>query len=194
MSFFIVFEGIDGSGKTTITQKLFESLLNNNQNTVLFQEPTKFASGLRLREYLSGNLQLTTMEELELFLEDRRQSVEKNILPALRSGKHIILDRYYYSTAAYQANLKRSPESILEMNQKEGFPSPDYLVYMDVDIAIALERIEKERKGKDIFETKEKLSVIKSNYEKILPEDCIRIHADQKVEDILAEIFQAIPF
>ncbi|MCC5815078.1 MAG: dTMP kinase [Leptospira sp.] len=193
MAIFIVFEGIDGSGKSSTSislQKIFEE---KKIPSIVHQEPTRFQTGQRLRQFLSGNLNLTPQEELQLFIDDRKESVKLNIIPTLESGINVILDRYYFSTAAYQGNETRSPESILELNLKENFPVPDYLFYLDIDVEVALKRIQSNRNTLDRFETKEKLEKIRGNYRKILPNTTIYIDATQSQDKILKDILSHIP-
>lgn len=193
MAFFIVLEGIDGSGKSTTSQNLSTALHNIGISNIYLREPTQFPTGIRLREFLSGKIDLTPSEELQLFIDDRKESVSRNILPSLQEGKTVILDRYYFSTAAYQANSHRSSKDILDMNLKENFPIPDYLFYLDISVEKAMERIKSTRGNLDRFETIEKLEIIDKNYRSILPDSTIYIDATLKPEELIQKIISNIP-
>ena len=97
----IVFEGIDGTGKSTQVRLLAQALEERGLTVVTSREPTDGPFGQKLRlSMITGRL--SPEEELALFHEDRRDHVEHLILPALEAGKVVILDRYFFSTMAYQ--------------------------------------------------------------------------------------------
>src|SRR4051812_3342691 len=97
--FLVVIEGIDGAGKSTAAQRLSEYFDAQRLAWVRSKEPTDGPSGRKLRESgESGRLSLD--DELELFIRDRRDHVANLIQPALQEGKVMLLDRYYFSTAA----------------------------------------------------------------------------------------------
>src|SRR5690606_29927239 len=98
---FIVLEGIDGTGKSTQAVRLGEWFSRAGHEVLISREPTDGPWGRKLRESAATG-RLSADEELECFLEDRRQHVRELIEPALREGKVVILDRYYFSTMAYQ--------------------------------------------------------------------------------------------
>ncbi len=173
---FIVFEGIDGSGKTSLIQSIKLELENRNIKVQNYFEPTKYAHGIKIREFLSGKISLSYEEQIDLFLLDRKDSLEKNILPSLNSGETILLDRYFYSMAAYQSNEKISSTEIIQRNISENFILPDLLIYLDIEPKLALERTSK-RGQAEVFETLSQLTKVKNEYEKILPKNCFRLNA-----------------
>lgn len=144
----ITVEGIDGSGKTTIVKFLAEELKKRSYDVVTFKEPTDSEYGRKIRKILREK-SLNPEKELELFIKDRELNVQKNVLPALRSGKVVIMDRYYYSTIAYQGALGLNLDLIKKLNEQ--FPRPDFTIILDIDPEIALKRIEAKRKP-DRFE------------------------------------------
>ena len=101
---FIVVEGIDGSGKTTLAAKLARELKRRGRRVIRTREP----GGTRLGEKIRGvlldarNEAMTPQTELFLYMASRAQLVDQVIRPALRRGTDVVCDRYYYSTAAYQ--------------------------------------------------------------------------------------------
>ena len=138
--FFIVLEGVDGSGKTTQARLLAEALRVRGFEVALTQEPSEGPIGKKIREYLSGPTRhLTPQEELALFMADRREHVERVIRPALAEGKIVISDRYYFSSAAYQGALGLDPEQILTAHQ-DFAPAPDLVFFLKLAVTQAVGR------------------------------------------------------
>src|SRR5712691_8948019 len=102
--FFISFEGIEGSGKSTQVALLAEALRPQGHEVVLTREPGGTAVGQVLRRLLleSRSSPLAPGAELSLMLADRAQHVEEIVAPALRANKIVISDRFVDSTTAYQ--------------------------------------------------------------------------------------------
>lgn len=137
--FLIVFEGIDGVGKTTHAHRLAASLRGLGWQVEVRKEPTDGPHGKRLRQ--SGETgRMSAAEELELFLKDRREHVDTQIEPGLAAGKIMILDRYYFSTMAYQGARGFDPEEIRRQNEQFA-PRPDCLLIMTAPLGEALGRI-----------------------------------------------------
>ena len=102
---FIVFEGIDGAGKTTQIKMLARVLEEHGISCHITAEPTEYPSGKKIREALSGRLPATPLEMAEMFASDRAiHNVHEGdgINACLSAGKTVISDRYYYSSLAYQ--------------------------------------------------------------------------------------------
>jgi dTMP kinase len=74
----IVFEGIDGSGKSTLSTMVLNALVERNFPIVKFNEPTNFEKGMKIRQFLRKEIHLSREQQIELFLEDRKDSLEKN--------------------------------------------------------------------------------------------------------------------
>lgn len=136
---FIVLEGIDGTGKSTQTQRLASYFSALGWEVVLSREPTDGPWGKKLRESATTG-RLEPEQELEYFLLDRKEHVENLILPSLKDGKVVILDRYYFSTMAYQGCRGFDPAEIRRRNE-EFAPRPDHLFVLDIDVETALQRI-----------------------------------------------------
>ncbi|EMK13496.1 dTMP kinase [Leptospira kirschneri serovar Bim str. 1051] len=189
---FVVFEGIDGSGKSTLCRSLTEKLIELGIPCVTFTEPTNLETGKYLRKFLRGEIELKKEEQIEAFLNDREESLKQNILPALNSDKNVLLDRYMYSTAAYQSGDDLSPEMILKKNLNRNFKIPDLLFYLDLSPSIALERLNRRKEDKERFETLAQLEKIRSAYEKILPKDTIQINGNKKPNQIVQECLEIL--
>lgn len=153
----IVFEGIDGTGKTTFTQRIASYFSSLGREVVVSHEPTNGPWGRKLRESAEKG-RMSAEEELDCLLRDRRDHVNDLILPALHEGKVVILDRYYFSTMAYQGTRGIDPAHIRHLNE-EFAPSPDHLVILDLDVAEALERIGARGDTANHFERKESLQL-----------------------------------
>ncbi|MCZ8238966.1 MAG: dTMP kinase [Leptospiraceae bacterium] len=190
MSKFIVFEGIDGSGKSTLSKNVFQLFVSKNIPTELFREPTNYDTGLRLRDFLKGKIRLNPDEQMKLFISDRRESVKRNIQPALSLGKIVLLDRYYFSTAAYQASEENSAQSILDLNLKENFPRPNKIFFLNINPESAMKRIQLNRNEIDVFENLEKLTSIRNNYLSILPVDTIFLDALKSEEELMRDVLE----
>ncbi|MBN9689806.1 MAG: dTMP kinase [Verrucomicrobia bacterium] len=136
----VAFEGIDGAGKTTQVGLVSSHLMDEELAVVTSKEPTNGVWGSKLRESAQTG-RLDPKQELELFLLDRRSHVDTLINPALKRGEIVLLDRYYFSTAAYQGiHGGASPAEILRLNE-EFAPEPDLLVILDLPAELGIERI-----------------------------------------------------
>lgn len=153
--FFIVIEGIDGTGKSTQARRLGEWFESRGREVVLSREPTDGPWGKKLRESAATG-RLSPEDELQYFLNDRRQHVEEKIAPALADGKVVILDRYYFSTMAYQGARGFDPAEIRRMNE-EFAPVPDLLLILDLDVDTAHRRIGVRGDATNEFEQRESL-------------------------------------
>ncbi len=141
----VAFEGIDGAGKTTQATLLADSLRAIGLDVVSSKEPTTGPHGQRLRESAWAG-RLEPAEELEMFIADRREHVAGLILPSLQAGKIVILDRYYFSTAAYQGIRGLDWEAIIARNETFA-PQPDVLFMLDIEPALGVGRVN-ERDGR----------------------------------------------
>ncbi|MBP1767772.1 MAG: thymidylate kinase, partial [Candidatus Aminicenantes bacterium] len=113
----IVFEGIDGSGKSTQARRLVRRLGALGYGVVSLREPTRGKWGRAIKRRAKTEGSLTPEEELDLFVKDRWENVRKNIKPALAAKKIAVLDRYYFSTIAYQGGKGIDPARIRRLNE-----------------------------------------------------------------------------
>jgi dTMP kinase len=95
----IAIEGIDGAGKTTQSKLLVKKLVKEGYPAVCFHEPTEGKWGLKIKDLAkNGRHKTSPEEEMNFFYQDRIEDVKKNIRPALKDKKTIIMDRYYFLT------------------------------------------------------------------------------------------------
>jgi|SRR6185437_3436292 len=129
-------EGIDGAGKTTQVRLLHRALKRAGIPVVKSKEPTNGQWGSILRRSaVTGRL--SPEDELQTFIKDRTEHVEKLIQPNLESAAVVILDRYFYSTIAYQgARGADVPSVSAEMHRL--FPEPDAVYLLDVDPVVGI--------------------------------------------------------
>lgn len=172
----IAFEGIDGSGKTTIVKKLFEYLdLLRPGNVIIVSEPSKTELGRKIKEaVLSGKFGLNLFEETLLFSADRNFYLRNIVLPSIENGKIVIMDRTFVSTYTYQImnvyldiELRKLLEKVIEQTIQNFVI--DLLFYLDCSAEIAIHRISStdnfESKGRNFLETVRKnyLTFLKSS-------------------------------
>jgi dTMP kinase len=159
----IVIEGIDGTGKTTMAGRLTAFLNEMGRPAVRLKEPTDGPYGRRIRSLAKeGRHTVSPKQELELFVQDRIENCRDNIRPALERGQIVVLDRYYFSSAAYQGALGLDPEAILKRNEEIAV-IPDLVLLLDMPVTKGLERISDVRKSaRDHFEGEEYLEKVRN--------------------------------
>ncbi len=189
----IAIEGIDGAGKTTISRFLRDELEKRGFSVVLLKEPTDGEYGRKIKE---AEKRFEPEEELKLFLLDRKENVEKNVLPALKDGKVVIMDRYYISSMAYQGARGLDMDEIRRMNE-EVAPKPDLVVILDVSPQEGLRRIGK-RGDRTIFEEESYLAEVRENFLKIgemwseTTRDVKIINAERELEEVKKDVLDAV--
>ncbi len=187
----IVFEGIDGSGKSTQIQILRNILDEKGLDVVVFREPSQSPWGQKIREKAAFPDSLSPEEELELFVNDRKDNVQKNLRPALAKNKIVLLDRYYFSTMAYQGAKGLDVEKIRIMNEKFAI-RPDLVFILDVDAGRALHRIQ-DRKNKDLlFERLDYLVEVRKKYRRFEGENIFHIDSEKTPEEISKNISSVV--
>ena len=153
--YFISFEGIDGSGKSTQILKLAEFLRALDFDVVITREPGGSIGGEEIRNLLlQGNVDRWSAEtEILLFTAARRDHLERIILPALKEGKIVICDRFTDSTRMYQgmrgANLRNLVDTL---NEKVINFDPDLTIIIDINPEISLERAKSRKTVEERFE------------------------------------------
>lgn len=152
---FITFEGIDGSGKSTQSQLLYNYLKSKNIQVILTRE----IGGIKISEKIRNivvNSELFPLSELMLIMAARYEHIQKLILPKLQKGYIVICDRFVDSTACYQGLAKEiGIEKIYELHKKLILNLvPDITFFINIKPEIALHRISIRRINNNKFEQK----------------------------------------
>jgi dTMP kinase len=140
----IAFEGIDGAGKTTQVGLLAEFFRRADVPVVASKEPTDGPWGKKIRKSATHG-RMTLAEELNAFIEDRKQHIREVIQPALTRGDTVILDRYFYSTIAYQGSRGENPD-VVAAQVFDLALVPDVVFLIDVPPEVGVGRIQTGRK------------------------------------------------
>ncbi|PIE57012.1 MAG: dTMP kinase [Desulfobulbus propionicus] len=187
----IVFEGIDGTGKTTQLHSLAAYLKELGREVTITREPTDGPYGKKLREHFSRRHQLDPDEELALFINDRRQHVHELIMPDLRRGRIILTDRYYFSSAAYQGAAGGDPEAIFA---RHGFaPEPHLVLLLVLSPEEAVQRIRVSRGDRlNDFEQLTQLRRVAELYQRFTHPCIHRLDASAPFDHVQAAIRQAV--
>ena len=194
---FIVFEGLDGSGKSTQLALLEQRLAAAGRRVFRTAEPTGGEVGRRIRRALSGAEPLPTAELAALFLADRIAH-NAEIAAHLDAGEDVVCDRYYYSSMAYQGPLT-DPDWVADMNRNcPEIAKPDLCVFLDVDYRKCKARLDAGRDALEIYErdlafmeqTRSAFLDVFRHYEG--EERVVIVDADRELDAVADEIFDAV--
>jgi dTMP kinase len=192
MAGLVVFEGIDGCGKSTVAKSVAERI---GERAVLTFEPTHSWIGRALKE--GDGREVSPFTDALLFMADRSQHTQE-MAALIADGRLVICDRYYHSTVAYQtAALERKGLGdnfswLLDANTRISI-KPDLTFLMLISPEKALERIS-DRGKMSRFERLEFLKDVDANYRKLaeLDTDIVVLDATQPIESVLAKVLSAI--
>lgn len=205
---YIVLEGIDGSGKTTQIERLYEYFDKQGKEVIKTREPRKDEGiiGELIQKILNGKTKVPAVAIQYLFSADRGMHHEELILPALKMGKIVISDRCFWSAVPYgvldlagdfddnTANYILVSQSILSMYHQ--FTAPDMTFYLDIPVKRAMDRLDKKAHDKEIYEEEKKILKAKEGYDWLLkefPEEFVVIDGTQSVENVTEEIIRRLP-
>lgn len=190
---FIVFEGLDGSGQSTQAGLLKNFLLEKGYEIILTKEPTiDSEAGKKIRKVLDKKLIINSKELQELFVQDRKEHLEKTIIPSLKQGKIIISNRYFFSSLAYGTSDALDLEWLIDIN--DSFLMPDITFLLKASPEICVQRIVGRGKKVTLFEKKEKLEKVWQVYRK-LPERFDNIYiidGEKSIEQVFEQIKKII--
>ena len=153
--FFISFEGIDGSGKSTQIQHLAKYLETLGFDVIITREPGGSTGGEEIRNLLlQGEVDRWSAEtEILLFTAARRDHLERIIAPALEDGKIVICDRFTDSTRMYQGMRGPSLRNLVELlNDKIIKWDPDLTIIIDINPETSLKRAKSRKTVEERFE------------------------------------------
>ena len=190
--FFIVFEGIDGSGKTTQTQAVTDYLNSRNIPTFGTCEPTSGTEiGALLRKHLANPNSIPSVDAL-LFAADRVSHYLNQIKPKLQKGINIICDRYVFSSLVYQGHQNLDLKWLKKINEQA--PLPQLVIYIEIPPKIALSRINKQKRNvKEKFEYLQILEKIDKRYKDVLDNTTYQfVNGNQSVDKVTTSICKII--
>ena len=189
----VAMEGIDGAGKSTQAEHLTGIFRARGYAVASLREPTVSPWGRRLRESMTGDRRvLAPSQELDLFLQDRRYDVAAHILPALAARKLVLMDRYYFSTIAYQGALGIEPEHIRRLNEAFA-PVPDVVLLLLVSPAQGLARIRRARgRAEGVFEREDYLAKVHEVFHTLTGPHIHPIDAVQPIDVVTSAMQQKI--
>ena len=189
---FIVIDGPDGSGKTTLSKKLVEKWVSRGVQSIYTFEPTYDSlSGTKIRKLMAREHIEDIYAFANLFVEDRKEHLKTIIFPALENGKNVVCDRYKYSALAYQQSQGVDAKYLIEINKE--CLIPDFIfILLPKNVDILLQRIFNRAKGREIFEEREFLIRTLDFYKKLpsyFPdENIIFLDAEVTIENNLEKI------
>jgi len=195
---FITLEGIEGSGKTSSLKSITDLLDKKNISYVVTREPGGSSIGKELRAILlDPETEISPEVELMLMLSDRKDHVEKIILPNLEKGNWVLSDRFMDSSIAYQGGGRQlGKKFIISLSEYLNLPQPDLTLLFDLPVETSLSRV-KARGELDRFE-KEELEFhkrIRNTYLDLAKNNSNRIKiidSSEKIESMLNNVKQAI--
>ena len=195
---FITLEGIEGSGKTSSLKSITDLLDKKNISYVVTREPGGSSIGKELRTILlDPETEISPEVELMLMLSDRKDHVEKIILPNLEKGNWVVSDRFMDSSIAYQGGGRQlGKKLIISLSEYLNLPQPDLTLLFDLPVETSLSRV-KARGEVDRFE-KEELEFhkrIRNTYLDLAKNNSNRIKiidSSEKIESMLNNVKQAI--
>lgn len=196
---FIVFEGIDGCGKTTQI-KLLERLMKvKNIPVYVTKEPSNGPYGQLLRRIIDKKVSPPDSRWLlNLFAADRIDHLTKDggIISMLEKGINVVCDRYYLSSYAYNQNENIGVDDITEANSKaRQLLKPDVHIFIDMSTNTAINRIKNTRSQFDLFETESKLNLTEEKYREIIKkmtddENIFIVDGDRDIHDVFDYILE----
>jgi len=185
----ITFEGIDGSGKTTIASRIAKKI----ENSVLTYEPTNSWIGESVKKAIEEGKDAITIALL--FMADRNEHIVK-IKKWINGGKIVLCDRYLDSTYAYQKEALKgiieNPEKWIDEIQKPFILKPDLTLLFILPVEKALERIANRKKI--IYEKKSFLEKVQENYMELAKKEkrMVIIDASKSIEEVEKDCINAI--
>ena len=163
---FIVFEGLDGCGKTTLLQLVQQRLseLCKTRRSFDTREPSDHLPGMICRGVSKRTILLDPEAEALMYAADRFEHVTKEILPQLEQGNHVLCDRYYFSSFAYQT-LSNKLDDLLAYNRRVmELARADATIYIDVSPEECERRRTLHRAAEELYEKVEQARLIRENY------------------------------
>lgn len=197
---FIVFEGIDGSGKSTQIELLTNRLNKERIFCYTTMEPTNSPIGSLIHQIMMGRVKTDNRVIAGLFVADRLDHLLNEvdgIVSKINEGTTVISDRYYFSSYAYHS-VDMPMEWVIHANEQSSLIlKPTITIFIDVDPNTAIERIAKNRFHQELFEKKSRLVKVRDNYLKAFEllkkeEKYAIIDGNQTQEEIAEKVWDTV--
>jgi dTMP kinase len=197
---FIALEGIDGSGKSTQTKLLTEQLTARGHKVYSTFEPTNNQIGKLIRDILRGNAKADHRVIAGLFVADRLDHLlneEYGIVKKLEEGYTVIMDRYLFSSYAYQG-AHMNIDWVIQANAMSAeILRPDVNIFIDVSPEVSMHRVHTNRESVELFETLDSLKLVRSKYMEAFEkqkdvENIFSVDGDRTPDLIAQDIWQKV--
>lgn len=197
---FIVFEGIDGSGKSTQIELLKKRLEDAGVPVYLTREPTDGPYGSMLHTIMTGRLEACPETIAAMYVADRMDHIKNSyngMLKKLEEGYTVISDRYYLSSYAYQGAHMPMEYVIMANSVCAEALRPDLHLFLDLEPEVSFARISKNRTDFEIYEKLDNLKNTRDKYYEAFDrvkesENIAVISADQTVEELSEAIWEQV--
>lgn len=195
---FIVFEGGEGSGKTTILEMIYDYLITKGIECIKTREPGGIKISENIREIIldKDNTNMDSKTEALLYAAARRQHLVEKVIKALNEGKVVLCDRFIFSSLAYQGYARDlGIEEIYNINKFAiDEYMPDLNILFDIDPKIGLARINKNSNREvnrlDLekldfhYKVREGYNILANKYN----ENFIKINAEETIEEVFEKV------
>ncbi|MBS6601800.1 MAG: dTMP kinase [Clostridium sp.] len=195
---FIAFEGGEGAGKSTILDKIYDWMKDENIPCIKTREPGGIKISEQIRSVIldNNNTEMDERTEALLYVAARRQHLVEKIIPALNEGKVVLCDRFIDSSLAYQGYARGiGMDEILEINKFAiGEYMPNLSIFFDLDPGEGLKRINKDNNREVNRLDNEKLDFhnkVREGYYKILEKDkdrIVKIDASKSIDKVYEDV------
>lgn len=200
--YFIVFEGGEGSGKSTILQKIYNWMLEEKKPCIITREPGGIKISEQIREVIldPSNTEMDGRTEALLYAAARRQHLVQKVIPALKEDKIVLCDRFIDSSLAYQGFARGiGIEEIYKINEFAiGEYMPNISILFDIDPKIGLDRINKNKSREVNRIDLEKIDFhnkVREGYNEVFETSkgkMIKIDASKTIEQVYEEVKKII--
>lgn len=195
---FIAFEGGEGAGKSTILDKIYDWMKDENIPCIKTREPGGIKISEQIRSVIldNNNTEMDERTEALLYVAARRQHLVEKIIPALNEGKVVLCDRFIDSSLAYQGYARGiGMDEILEINKFAiGEYMPNLSIFFDLDPGEGLKRINKDNNREVNRLDNEKLDFhnkVREGYYKIFEKDkdrIVKIDASKSIDKVYEDV------
>jgi dTMP kinase len=197
---FIAFEGIDGSGKSVQVELLARNLEKAGHKVYSTFEPTDSRIGTIIKDIFKHKMEADHRVIAGLFVADRLDHLlnkTNGILKKLEEGFTVIVDRYYFSSYAYQGTHMSMDWVIGANSLSAKLLRPDLNIFIDIPTDVSIARIKNGRSSVELYETKENLQQVREKYmeafEKLRSEEAIYITDGNRPAELIAkDIWQEV--